>query len=161
MKSRALIPFILILALAAAAAGCGRSGASGGGSTGGGTTTVSSMTKQQFAAKITEICTKGKKKIAKVGLVLGSTGSVANNGQAVADLEGDQIDKFKSLQPPEEIKTEVEDFISKAETSLDKLEALVRAAKNFQADNVEELTPEVMAAGQAVHTAAKSFGATC
>ena len=122
---------------------------------------MSSMTKQQFAAKITEICTKGKKKIAKVGLVLGSTGSVANSGQAVADLEREQIDKFKSLQPPEEIKTQVEDFISKAETSLDKLEALVRAAKNFQADNVEELTSEVIAAGQAVHTAAKSFGATC
>jgi hypothetical protein len=155
MKSRAIIPVILVLALAAAAAGCGGSGG------GGGTTTTPSMTKQQFAAKITEICAKGQKKIAKVGLAIGSTGSLANSGQEVADLELEQINKFKRLQPPEEIKSQVEDFISKAETSFDKLEALVQAAKNFQAENVEKLTPEAVAAGQAVHTAAKTFGATC
>jgi hypothetical protein len=152
MKSRALIPFVLILAVAAASAGCGGSG---------GTTPKSSMTKQQFAAKITEICTDGNKKIAKTNFLLGSAGSVANSGQAVADIESGMIDKFKSLQPPDEIKSQADDFISKAETSRDKLTELVHVAKNFDAENVAKLTPGVASAKQDVHDSAKSFGATC
>lgn len=143
---------MLILAVAAASAGCGGSG---------GATTTSSMTKDQFAAKITEICAKGNKKIAKIGFALGSAGSVANSGQAVADVESGLIDEFKSIQPPDEIESQVDDFISKAETSRDKLTELVHVAKNFDAENVAKLTPGVASAEQDVHTAAKSFGATC
>jgi hypothetical protein len=158
MKIRALIPLVLTLAFAGASAGCG----GGGDSSGGGTTTAKpSMTKEQFAAKITAICTKGKKKIAKVGFELGSAGSAANSGQEVADLEGDMIDEFKKLQPPDEIKSQAEDFISKTEAARDKLEELVHAAINRQAENVAAATPQVASAGRAAHDAANSFGASC
>lgn len=163
MKSPALIPFVLVLAVAAAAAGCGGSGGAsgGGGTTSGGTTTPSSATTKQFAAKVTQMCTKSKKKIAKVGLALGSAGSVSNSGQEVADLEGDLIEELHTLQPPDEIKSQFDDFTSKVETARDRLASLVHAAKNFQTDNIRKLTPEVRAAGADVHYAAQSFGATC
>lgn len=162
MRSRAIVP-VVALALAAAAAGCG----GGGGDTGGGgttssvTTTASSMTKQEFAAKITDICTKGKRKLVNTGFALGSAGSAANTGQAAAEVESDMVEKFRDVQPPEEIKPQVDDFISKAETARDKLKELVHAAINFQGDIVAEVTPEVVAANQEVHAAAKAFGASC
>ena len=163
MKSPALIPFVLVLAVAAAAAGCGGSGSNSGESgtsTSNGTTVTSPMAKQ-FAAKVTQMCGKNKKKIAKVGLALGSAGSLANSGQEVADLEGDLIEELAGLQPPDEIKSQFDDFTSKVDTARDKLASLVRAAKNFQAENVEKLSAEVTAAGADVRHAAKSFGATC
>ena len=164
MNSRPLIPLVLIIALAAAVTGCG--GGSGnksgsGNTSSGGTTKEPAMTKQQFAAKITAICAKGNRKIAKIGFVLGSYGSAANVGGAAAEVEGDEIEKFKSLRPPDEIKTQVEAFILKTETAHDKLRALVHAAVNFDGKGVADLTPEVSAARQEAHNAAKSFGATC
>jgi 3-oxoacyl-ACP reductase-like protein len=156
---RALIPLVLVLASAAVAAGCGGSGGSGGG--GGTTTAPSTPATKQFAAKVTQMCAASKKKIAKVDLSIGSMGSVSNSGQEVADLEGDLVEELQTLQPPDEIKSQFDDFVSKVDTARNKLADLVHAAKNFQADNVKKLTPEVTSAGADVHFAAKSFGASC
>lgn len=156
--SRALSSAVLVLALAASSAACGGSGGNSNGDT---TTSKPSLTKQQFAAKVTQICANGKKKIAKIGFALGSMGSAANSGQAVADIEREMVAKFETLQPPDEIKSQADDFISKADTARAKLEQLVHAAKNLQAENVEQMTPEVASARREVHAAAKSLGATC
>jgi hypothetical protein len=153
---------VLLAACAGLAAGCGGSGGGNGdGTTGGSTTTAVSMTKQEVAAAITKICTKGKKRIAKIPFSLGSAGSAANSGQDVADVESDMIDEFKKVQAPDEIKGEVDDFVSKAETARDKLEALVSAAIRTDVESIKSLTAEVASAGADVHDAAKSFGATC
>jgi hypothetical protein len=124
-------------------------------------TTTSSMTKQEFAAKITDICTKGRQKIASLGLNLSSAAGIAKDGQKVVDAETEQIAKFKQVVPPDEIKTQVDDFVSKAETSRDKLRDLVGAAKNGDATKVTQMATEVSSSGLAVQNAAKTFGATC
>jgi hypothetical protein len=119
------------------------------------------MTKQEFAAKITSICTKGRQKIANLGLNLSSASGIASSGQKAVDAETEQIGQFKSVQPPDEIKSQVDEFISKAEASRDKLQDLVSAAKNGDASKVAEMAPEVSSSGVDVHNAAKAFGATC
>jgi hypothetical protein len=154
MKARSATLLVLVVGTALLVAGCG------GGGGGGGTTTLS---KDDFAARITKVCTEGRQKIANLGISLSSISGIAKAGDKAVDLENEQIDKFKSLkaQAPDEIQAEVDDFIAKAETSRDKLTELVDAAKEGDATKAASVAPEVTSTGQAVHDAAKSFGATC
>jgi hypothetical protein len=153
MNARPALFLAVVAAAALLAAGCGR-----GGGGGGGTTTLS---KEEFASSITKICTEGRKKIANLGIDLSSVSGIANAGDKAVDLETEQIEQFKSLHPPDEIKDQVDDFVSKAETSRDKLRELVDAAKNGDTSKLPTLASEVTSTGQAVHDAASTFGATC
>jgi hypothetical protein len=154
MMNARMATLALVAAATLVAAGCG------GGGGGGGTTTLS---KDEFASRITKVCTEGKQKIADLKISLSSVSTIAKSGDKVVDLESEQIDKFKNLksQAPDEIKSNVDDFIAKAETSRDKLNELVQAAKNGDAAKTASVAPEVTTTGQAVRDAASTFGATC
>jgi len=159
---------LLALAVGLVAAGCGHGSGGGTGTTTTTTsttttttTTTTTLTKSEFAAKISKICTDGEKKIASVGANLTSVSQLKNVGDKIVSLENDQIDQFKAIQPPSEIQSLVDDFISKAETSRDKLKDLVDAAKKSDTARMATLVPEVSSSGTAVRNAATTFGATC
>ena len=149
MKRRLLIALALVTATAAlVAAGCGGSSRD----------KAYAGSKADFAAAMSSICASVNAKIKEIGV--GSLDDLATKGPQVIDAIKAGVKKLKKLEPPAEIKSNVDSFLSLSDQTISKLGDLVDAAKKKDEAAATKLQGELDALDKQEDADAKAIGAT-
>jgi len=156
MKRRHLLAFALSIATGAlVVTGCG-----GGGSSS--SDTAQAMSKAEFAKAMDDLCSKATASTAGLGDVQGMEDLASIGPGYLAAIEG-VVDDLNDLEPPAEIKAQVEGYISNTEKLIDALGGLIAVAKENDSAAYVKLTesagPEVQEMSTAVDAAANAIGA--
>jgi outer membrane murein-binding lipoprotein Lpp len=118
-----------VAALAVAVAGCG----------GGGSTTLS---KEEYSAKLNQICTDLNAKNKEIGQP-NSIPELADKGPQLLDEFDKAIAEVKKLKAPDELKDAVDKFISLGEEQRSLISDLIDAAKKNDTTKINELGAKI------------------
>jgi len=156
MKRRHLLGIALSIAtVALAAAGCGGGGSSSG-------STAKTMSKAEFATAMDDLCSSATASTSGLGEVQGME-DLASIGPGYLIALERVVDDLDDLEPPAEIRTQVEDYISNTEKLIDAMGGLIAVAKKNDSEAYVKLTesagPEVQEMSTAVDAAANAIGA--
>jgi hypothetical protein len=140
----------LLVALAAAlAAGCGGGGGGGAGK---------ALTKEEYASKLNAICNDSNRRLNALGI--SSQAAFKEKGDEAVAIAEDIVKQFKSLKPPDELRSAAGTFADSSEELLVDFRAAAAAAKK---DDTSALTAALASAqrhGNENDEAAKEIGAT-
>jgi hypothetical protein len=107
-----------------------------------------------FAKVMNQICASATAKIKP--LRPHTTSDLVKNGPQVQNILNHALDQIGNLQPPDQIKSQVSDFVSKERDAASKIGDLVSAAKAGDTAKIQQigaqLTPEINAAHQDART---------
>jgi hypothetical protein len=141
--TRIAIGFAALVA-ALAAAGCG----GGGGS----------LTKQQYAARLNQICAGYSAAVRKIGRP-SSLAQLATRGPALLSGFDRAIDQAAKLKPPKELKADAEQFVAEAKQVRDALAGLIDAVRKRDAARAAQLAARAEALAKDSARLARSLGA--
>lgn len=142
---------VLIAAFAVLTAGCG----GGGGSKSGNKAYAGSVS--AFAGAMNSICNSTNAQLKT--LRPKSAADLAANGPKVKDLLNKALDKMESFTPPDQIKGQVSDFISRERDATAKLDDIVSAAKADDLAKIRQIGTEIAPLTAAAHEDARKIGA--
>jgi hypothetical protein len=127
-----LVPFVVLALVVAVAAGCG-----GGKSK----NKAYAGSVSAFAAALNSIC---RPALAKArALHLKTMSDIAAKGDKFRSIQSTAIDKIASLQPPDQIKSTMDDVVAKGHEQISKVEDLVAAAKAGDTAKVQQIASEI------------------
>jgi hypothetical protein len=149
MKRSATV-VVLVAALAVLTAGCGSGGSKSGNKAYAGSVSA-------FAGAMNSICNSTNAQLKP--LRPKSAADLAANGPKVKDLLTKALDKMESLTPPDQIKGQVSDFISKERDATAKLDDIVSAAKSDDLAKIRQVGTEIAPLTAAAHEDARKIGA--
>ncbi len=133
------------LVLALAAAGCG-----GGGS--------KSLSRDEYAAQLTTICQKASAELKRIGTPT-SPGEIVTRGPKLLDAFDGAIGQAEKLQPPDELRTAADKFVSEAKQIRGLIDRIVVAAKGNDLATLVQLGNQASALSKDLGAAGKSLGA--
>jgi hypothetical protein len=134
-----------VLALALAAAGCG----------GGGSKTLS---KAEYGAQLSKICTDANAQRKKLGPISGISDLASKGPGLLTALDG-AIAKTEKLKPPKDVKADADRLISTTKQLRDLLAQVVAAAKANDLAKVQQIGTKASAITNEADSLGKSLGA--
>ena len=148
---RLFAPIAVLALLLAVAAGCGGSGGSS-------KNKAYASSVSAYVAALNTICAPA---IAKArALNVQTMADIAANGDKFKSIQLDAIDKMDSLQPPDQIKSTVDDFVSKSREEASKFGDLVSAAKAGDTAKAQQLLAEIRQLNVKTNAELAKIGAT-
>lgn len=141
------IPFVLVVAVAVVAAGCG--GKSKNKAYAGSVTA--------YAAALNEICAPVNAQIKT--LQPKTVAEIPDKAPQIKALIEDGVKKVENLQAPDEVKDAADEFVEATNKQLDAFDDLVNAAKDGDAAKVQEVGQQLSQFDQESDAAAEEIGA--
>jgi hypothetical protein len=114
--------------------------------------------KADFAAAMNSICAAVNAKDRAIGKPQ-SIQDIAKNGDALRKVGQNAIKTLKKLEPPAEIKTQVEHFITVKDQEDSKIGDLIAAVKKGDTAKITQLTPDLTALDKSTDADANAIGA--
>jgi hypothetical protein len=146
VKTRVLVCLLAVAAILVAA-GCGgksRNKAYAG-------------SKADYAAALDQICSPAFEKTKR--LQPKSLPELITNVPKIKDIARAAIDKIDKLEPPPEVKSAAEDFVSKSRDALDKFDDIVSAARSGDGAKVQQIGNEIQKLDNETDQDAREIGA--
>jgi hypothetical protein len=123
---------------------------------------TATLSKADFAKAMNNLCVQATASTKGLGAVNGMADIAAVGPGYVTALQG-LLDRLKKLEPPTEIKTQVDDYISKTSGMVGPVNDLIAAAKKNDSVAFVKISasagPKVQAASKAVNADARAIGA--
>lgn len=146
MRFRALVFVVLLLAAVLLAASCGKSrNKAYAGST------------ADYAAALDQICGPAQAKLQQLGPH--SLQEIVTQGPKIKSIVQDAVDRIDDLQPPDEVKSAADDFVSTSKEQISKYDDIVAAAKKGDTAKVQEIGAELNALSAKNDQDARTIGA--
>jgi hypothetical protein len=145
---KVLVPFVLVALVAVVAAGCG------GGSS---KNKAYANSVSGYAAALDSICAPLNAKIKAIGAT--GLAGIAAHGDEIKSTIQTGVDKIDKLQPPDQVKSAVDDFVAKNKEAIGKFDGLIAAAKAGDSAKAQQIAQEIVALDNATNQDARTIGA--
>jgi len=146
---KSLIPSLILAATALLVAGCGGSSRS----------SAHPATKADYAKALNDICSSATTKVKALGSV-SSISDLATIGPKISDITQKEAGDIAAVQPPADIKSTADDYVSILKQGNAKLKDAIDAAKAGDTSKAQQLISDLSALDTKATTDARTLGAT-
>lgn len=146
---KVIVPLVLVALAAVLAAGCG-----GGGSS---KNKAYANSVSQYASAIDQICGSVNTKLK--AMHTNTLAGLAANGPKAKSIISDGLNKIDNLQPPDQVKSAADDFVSKGKQAVGMYDSIISAAKNKDTAKIQQIGSKIAALDKSTHQDATTIGA--